>query len=221
MKKLIVLTIGFDEKYGLKALLRKGITIEDKVLVLVHENPGSGVKASIDELKEVLAKALGNEVTMDVIEVPIWDFFKASMVITEAIKERLEEGAKVRAALSSGSRALILETIFSLIMLGDAVEEVEADTEDGRAVIIFPKGVLRPPQVDETDIEILSFLFEGDKDTNELQRLMSAKRPFPKSTLFKRLIILRDKGLVEIKKRGKPSIWTITDVGRIYYRALS
>ncbi|RLF30177.1 MAG: hypothetical protein DRN14_00720 [Thermoplasmata archaeon] len=221
MKKLIVLTIGFDEKYGLKALLRKGITIEDKVLVLVHENPGSGVKASIDELKEVLSKALGNEVTMDVVEVPIWDFFKASMVITEAIKERLEEGAKVRAALSSGSRALILETIFSLIMLGDAVEEMEADTEDGRAVIIFPKGVLRPPQVDETDIEILSFLFEGDKDTNELQRLMSAKRPFPKSTLFKRLIILRDKGLVEIKKRGKPSIWTITDVGRIYYRALS
>ncbi|HDJ27397.1 MAG TPA: CRISPR locus-related DNA-binding protein, partial [Aciduliprofundum sp.] len=214
-------TIGFDEKYGLKALLRKGITIEDKVLVLVHENPGSGVKASIDELKEVLSKALGNEVTMDVVEVPIWDFFKASMVITEAIKERLEEGAKVRAALSSGSRALILETIFSLIMLGDAVEEMEADTEDGRAVIIFPKGVLRPPQVDETDIEILSFLFEGDKDTNELQRLMSAKRPFPKSTLFKRLIILRDKGLVEIKKRGKPSIWTITDVGRIYYRALS
>ena len=221
MKKLIVLTIGFDEKYGLKALLRKGITTEDKVLVLVHENPGPGVKASIDELKDVLAKALGNGVTMDVVEVPIWDFFKASMVITEAIKERLEEGAKVRAALSSGSRALILETIFSLIMLGDAVEEVEADTEDGKAVINFPKGVLRPPQVDKTDIEILSFLFEGDKDTNELQRLMSAKRPFPKSTLFKRLIILRDKGLVEIKKRGKPSIWTITDVGRIYYRALS
>ena len=221
MKKLIVLTTGFDEKYGLKAILRKGITLEDKVLVLVHENPGAEVKASIDGLRGLLAKALGSEVSMDVVEVPIWDFFKASMVITEAIKERLEEGAKVRAALSSGSRALILETLFSLVMLGDVVEEVEADTEDGRAVINFPKGVLSPPPIDEVDVEILSHLSEADRDTNELQKLMSAKKPFPKSTLFKRLIILRDKGLVEIRKRGKPSIWTITDVGRIYYKAIS
>ncbi len=221
MKKLIVLTIGFDEKYGLKALLRKGIMTSDKILILVHQNPGDEVKRSIEELKEVLGRALGGEVVMNVVEVPIWNFNEASMTIVEAIKSRMDEETKVRAALSSGSRALILETLFSLVMLGDKVEEVEVDTEDGKAVIPFPMGILSPPPIDETDIEILGYLYEGDKDTNDLQRLMSARRPFPKSTLFKRLIILREKKLVDIKKRGKPSIWTITNVGRIYYRAIS
>ncbi len=202
MAKAVAVTLGFEEKFAVRALVRKGLEPGDYVVIITGPVMDKVAKA-VDYVRGFLKYFEG--VDMDVFEVAeVHEFTKAVPKIKELMVRLLRKYDYVIANLSGGMRALIIEVLAAVALLPRELKSrvlVELDTEDGKATVEIPKElieILNPPELGVKK-EIIKVLAElgGEADVY----LLAQKLGKDETTVRRQLESLKELGLVELAYR--------------------
>lgn len=202
---VIVASLGFEERFLLRAVVRRGVRESDKIVVFMPERGDPRGEKAFQTLRELVEKAFP-QVEVVRHEVNIQDFYGAVSMIKGILSGLALEGNLVL-NLSGGQRLLILEILAAALSLGINAE-LEVETEDSSSCISVPLKVMRPLELDNVDREILRRAAEtGEVRLKDLEYLN-----VPKATLWRKLNRLAEEGLLE-KDRDK---YKLSDLGRVW-----
>lgn len=205
---IIILTLGFDEKFALRAIARRGLSPQDEVLVILAEPIDVRVERAYTQLKEVIKK-IYDQTTINSIIVNVKDFDAAICTLVEEFVKRKNSYFIIN--LSGGFRALILE-VLAAALLAEVKGEVESELEDFTKVVTFPLKILKTSEIDNIDLSILNTLSESGLPLS----IITAKIGRGKTTVWRRLKRLEERGLVVHQK-----IYQITSLGRLTLKVKS
>jgi len=214
MSKAVVATLGFEEKFAVRALVRRGLEPGDKV-VLVTGPVIDKVAKAINYLREFLRYFEG--VGVEVFEVSeIHNFTEAISKIKDLFRMLLEKYDYVIVNLSGGMRALIIEVLTAIVLLPKELKDrivIELDTEDGKATIEIPRELsilINPPDlgVKEDIIKALISL-GGEADIYTLAQRLNKDE----TTIRRQLESLKELRLIELTYR--PLKAKLKDIARL------
>jgi len=202
MAKAVLLTLGFEEKFAVRALVRRGLEVGDLVVLITGPIIDKVAKA-INYVKEFLKYFEG--IDIQVFEVSeVHEFTEAVPRIKKLIKELLNKYDFIVANLSGGMRALIIEVLTSIILLPKELKSrviVELDTEDSKATIEIPKELnimINPPELGVKEDIIKVIIDEGgEADIYTIARRLEKDE----STIRRQLEVLKELGLIELTYR--------------------
>ena len=208
--KTIIITFGFDEKFAIRGLLRNGLNYGDKVLVFTAKPIIDKVERALHILEEFVSKYYRG-VTFKVVSVNVQDFNSAILQIGRTLKEEAE-GEKI-INLSGGMRSLIIETLAAVLIVG-MEGEVEVELENFEGVIKFPLNIIKvkPPLSEEFKNILNTLIEEGGLSISELSRRLNVA----KSTIHRRIKILKEMGLVETEYEGKRLMCSATSIAKLF-----
>lgn len=192
---ILLVTIGFDEKFQIRALMRRFKEI-DKVVIVGYFNEERAKKA-LESFINVINTA---GVNYELLEVNPYSFDNLIVRISKFINKN--KGNRLIVNLSGGMRILILGVILSFIINGvDA--EIEVETEDFKTVVSIRLKDLMPISLSNDHINILKAIKEGYDSINSLHSYLK----IPLSTVWRRVKELKSEGLLtedlQLTYRGK------------------
>ncbi len=204
VKRVIVLTLGFDVRFQLRTLARLGPEGALSVLIVRPEGEEERAETAERELVEFAEKILGLRV--EILRVPVDDPARAVAWIASRLSRYV--GCRFVADLSGGMRALILETLAALLTVASPEAlKIIVWFEDLRGKVEVSPVLFKLPRVDEDSLRILAQLGEGVPRT--LRELATVLR-MPRSTTYAKLRRLVELGLVRSRK---------DEAGRMLYEA--
>jgi len=211
MPKLYVSTLGFEEKFTIRGLLRASLSPGDFIHLFLAEPLEDKAKNALTIVEKFVKEYL-SFVELNYTVLPVIEYPKA---VGEAAKA-LRTYANVDYAvlnLSGGMRALILEVLVAtLITLNPKKTTVEIELESLRGFIKIPLMVFihTPPSPDEA--ELLRKISEGYITLESLAKKLNQ----PKSTTHRRIRRLVDKGFLSEERYGRKTYYKLTNQGKIY-----
>lgn len=169
MKRLFVITLGYDEKFAMRCLVRNNIKMEDMILILtanINEKVRNAVNSIVDFLKKI-----GNEnFRLESLE---GDFFSVIERIKRILKEY--ERCKILINISGGMRWLAVSVIFSIFSL-ENIEKIEIEREDLGGVIViegeFIKLLKKLFALEDYKIKILREILRGNDNVEKLSGVL-------------------------------------------------
>ncbi len=208
---ILVATVGFDEKFIIRAILRNLKELE-KIYLVTARPIEEKVEKAINQVKQFVNVALqapGFKVDVDVVDIEVKDFPSA---ISKVKKECFSELRDYVVSLGGGMRAVVLATLAAFLISG-ARGEVEVELENFQGVVRFKPELFKVISLGDYDRSIIESLARRDRATyKELLEDTGLSR----ATLFRALKSLKLKGLVEVRKENKASYYMLTDIGRAY-----
>jgi len=201
----IVASLGFEERFLLRAVIRRGVKENDKIVVIMPEKGDPRGEKAFQTLKELLDKAFP-QIELIKHEVNVQDFYGAISNLRNLLnKLNLENNIVLN--LSGGQRLLILEILAAALSLGINAE-LEIETEDSSVYLTIPIKTMHQLKLDRIDQEILRKVAErGEIRLKDLEELK-----IPKATLWRKLNRLTEDGLLE-KDRDR---YKLSDIGRAW-----
>jgi len=206
VSRLIVCTVGFDEKLVLRSLLKVGFSVNDAV-VLVYSSSGGDyeakrVESAVGNIKNLLAPA---GVRIHEVIVSSMDFAGDVASIVRAVKEYARDASEIIAAVTGGMRLTIVETIVALKLYRDFFRrdisvEVYVAREDGLYDVTLSVNLLDLPVLSPREIEVLKRLNEGVRLLNVIESLSTGLN-INRRTAYKYLYRLKSRGFIEIRDR--------------------
>ncbi len=197
---LLVSALGFDEKFLIRALWRRGAKEINAVLVVVPTDDEKGRNA----LQSFINFAKSINISVDVVEVEPKDFVGSVIEIANAVRH--SPHSRFILNLSSGMRVLNYEILTAFLLLNlDAEIEVELENQDG--VVTWRIKDMTWAELDEDDKEIIRKVFRGDSSISELARDLKKST----STVWRRVNRLIEQGYLMRESNGL----TLTAKGRI------
>lgn len=194
----IILTLGFDEKFAVRSLIRNSLVEGDEVYVLLSENGDPRAEKAFSNLKEFVNKAFDN-VKIERIAVPM-DNFGLAVNKLRSFLRGLGIGDKIL-NLSGGQRILVVALLVASSSL-DLDLDVEIETEDSKSVHRFPLSLFKAQNLDSLDLKILEFLSKNNCTIGEISVATGTSRP----TVWRRLEKMTMLGLVNKLDKGRYSI---------------
>jgi len=208
--KVLALTLGFDEKFAIRALLRAGLSFGDKALIFLAEPLDERAVKAWKVVEDIISRYFSG-VTIEAIKVNVADFYGSVRKISEKLKAEVNEGSQLIINLSGGMRALILEVLIAAHMLR-LKGEVEVEFENFMGLTRFPLEILRL-ELEEKDRLILRFI----KSRGQVSIAVVTKElGLSKSAAHRRIWKLARNKLVKVKKRGKTSICEVTELAKMF-----
>ncbi len=205
-------TLGFDEKFCYRAILRHGLKEGDKI-ILITAKVVDRVKEAYEWIKKFIEKSYGESVDVELIEIDVKSFEDSIRKIVEKLREL--EGYSIVLNLSGGMRSLIAIVLLSLIINPMRNVKVEMELEDLSGIVEIPPPLLRIREMGakliEERIEILRKIKEGYKDVKSLAEVMKKD----KSTIRRHIYVLDELGLINVVKK-KPMKIEISSLGEIF-----
>jgi CRISPR-associated protein Csa3 len=201
----MIFTLGFDEAFAIRALLRRGINDGDKIIIVIPDKEDSRTNSAIQTIKEVINKT-NKRVKIEEIRLQVENFNTSTETIRKILTSH--EGEQIYANLSGGMRALVLETLVGIIK-SNVKCEIEVDLEDRTNFIKFTTTDIRTPEIEPEEYNILSS-FDTIITLSELSKVLNK----PKSTLWRKIKKLEEKGLIKIEKKGRKMVIRKTEVGK-------
>ena len=196
MKTALILTLGFDEKFCYRAILRHGIKEGDKI-ILITAGLVEKVKKAYEWIKAFVERSYDVEVRL--IQIDVKDFTKAIREVMHILDEF--KGYNLIVNLSGGMRALAVIMLLALMIKPIRNVKLEIELEDFSGLIEIPQHLLRIHEIKQnlTDekIEILKLIAQGLKDVKSLSKALKKDV----STIRRHISNLEELGLVEVEKR--------------------
>jgi len=162
---LVVFPVGFDEKFIVRALVRKredhdGLGRGDKLIAVVPEGYEKEQKTvnAINSIKSIASPIVGEENFL-ILEVPT-NNEDIILKIKKAIEKNLTTDRTIIAVLSGGMRPLIVATLLAIIGIKDTRTRVESDFENLSGYISVELGPFLAPY-NRRWVKILCGLLEG------------------------------------------------------------
>ncbi len=206
MKTALILTLGFDERFCCRAILRHGIG-EGDVIILLTAGLVERVKKAYEWIKAFVERSYDVEVRL--IQIDVKDPMGAIQNVMSILDEFKDYNLIVN--LSGGMRALAIIVLFALLMKPMRNVKLEIELEDFSGLIEIPQHLLRIHEIRKnlTDekLEVLKLIAQGVKDVKSLSKALGKDV----STIRRHISSLEGMGLIRIVKR-KPLIAEATEL---------
>jgi len=201
--RLFVVTLGFDEKFAVRALMRRGVGRDDAVVVFLPREESRDERAAraLEALRGIVEGLVQGGLRE--VELDVEDFVSAVAAVRSTVREY--GASEVYGSLSGGMRALVVEVLLGLMMLEGVRVFVDVDLESLRGYVSIPLHVFKAPRRDRW-VSILRALEEAGG-----VRGVSAVTGYSPATVSREIKQMRALGLVDDELR-------LTEAGRLYLR---
>ena len=207
--KVLVATIGFDERPVIRAILRHGLGFKGILLLKPREPDDPRSRRVVENIRELVDKT-GAKTPLIVGEVDVTDFYRAVGEIKSQLAETMGgRGGDIVLLLGGGMRSLVLETLVAVIQLSNELlvnGVLEVDIEGSTSYVSARIEDLIPVTITPQERRVLE---ELDREPATLSNL-SNRLDMPKTTLWKILQRLEEKKLVSKEYSGKAIIYKPT-----------
>ncbi len=208
--KALLMTLGFDERFCCRAILRHGIAEGDKI-VLLTAGLVDRVKKAYEWIKTFVERSYDVEVKL--IEVDVKDFIRGVKDVITVLEELGDYDLIVN--LSGGMRALAIIVLIALLIKPIRNLKVEIELEDFSGVVEIPQTLFRLSKLElsEEKKDILKMIVNGYRDVKSLAKATNRDE----STVRRHISSLESLGLIEIERK-KPLIVKATDLAGLFVR---
>jgi len=197
MRTALILTLGFDERFCYRAILRHGVSEDDKI-VLFSGRVVERVRRAYEWIRTFLRASYPNVETR-LVELNVNDVIGSLERVLRVINEL--KGYRLIVNLSGGMRVLSMIVLFALILAGIRDLMLEVELEDFSGVVEIPNALLLLPSVKasmtEEKLAILKLIAEGKDDVRSIAESLGKDE----STVRRHLAALEKHGLIKIEKR--------------------
>ena len=217
---LVVFPVGFDEKFIVRALMRKregidGLEKGDKLLAILPEGYRNEKKTvnALEAIENIALPIVGTENTVR-LEVPMKGE-EIVLAIKGGIEENLTSDRIVLAVLSGGMRPLLVGTLLALLGLKDVRVIVESDFENLSGHISLELGPFLAQKSRRWEL-ILHGLSEGKS-----VRTIAEELGVSPATISNELKKMSEYHLMKNERPdGRSPRYHITRAGTIYLRLM-
>jgi len=208
--RLIILTLGFDEKFAVRGILRYAPKPNDVIAIVTASPLVEKAEKALKTLLDILKSYAGIE-NIEIVEVDISNPESAKHKIKELISNHPKQDCELVANLSGGMRALILITL-SAVLSSDRNALIELETENLENVITLTSEFFKPEPVDESDKRLLRKVHElGEVKLDEFTEIIGKSR----TTTYRILKKLVNAGYLEERKVGRGVLYILSDKGKV------
>jgi len=197
--KTLILSLGFDERFAIRSVLRTGLSRGDRVLIFTAEPIVDKTEKALKIVLEFLKKYFEG-IECEVISIPTKDFEQSISIIGERLMKLKSLGYDIILNLSGGMRSLIIELLAASILIGlRGIVEIELENLEG--YLSFPIDILKikTPLKDEYKNVLNAIIEAGEINLSQLSRRIA----MAKSTTHKIVKKMIEEGLIEYEKVGK------------------
>jgi CRISPR-associated protein Csa3 len=209
MKATLIATLGFDEKFCYRAILRHGIKEGDEIVLITAELVEK-VEKAFEWIKKLVQTSFSDKVAVRLIQVDIKSPEKSIKAVSELIGSAQ---GKLIVNLSGGMRALVIIVLIACIMKAKRDMVIEIETEDFSSLLLIPSELLKlikdPPG--GIYLEILKLVKNGVRKAESISKEL--KRDV--STVRRHLAELENLGLIKAEKR-KPLVVMPTTLSELF-----
>jgi len=202
---IIVVTLGFEEKFALRAVTRRGAKENDEIVVLMAKDSDERSERAFENFCDVIEKAF-QKIKVSRIDVEVKNFSEATKKLIGEFLAR--KGNEFVFNLSGGFRLLGIEVLLAAI-LTKVNAKIELELENSSAVIEFPIKWIQL-DMDEKDKKILSALSEGNASILEISKRTKLSRV----TIWRRINKLINYGTISYN--NSENKYSITEYGKIF-----
>lgn len=204
LSKILVASLGFDERHVIRSVIGMGMGGIDEIILLV---PDWGLEErtieAIEEIEKIAELAGISSRRIRVEKIKVEDFWKAVSRIIELLREGYMKGVdEIIVSLGGGLRILVLETYTAVILIEEGIRKkikIKIDIETkGKGPLI--EGEEIPLCIELTPTEKIVLREIVDKRKATLKQLTETLE-IPRSTIWKILSKLVKKKL--LIKHGK------------------
>lgn len=201
MKKALILTLGFDEKFCYRAITRHRISEGDKI-ILITATLVEKVRKAYEWIKAFINTSYNN-VEVRLVELDVKDIFSSLGKVSRIFNEYSNYNLIVN--LSGGMRILSFIVLFSIILSDIRNLKLEIELEDFSGVMEIPVPLLSLPMIKASigkeKLAILKLIKEGKNDVKSISKALNKDE----STIRRHLQTLHRLGLIDFEKK-KPLI---------------
>jgi len=196
MQTALIFTLGFEEKFCYRAILRHGIKEGDRIILFTGELVEK-VEKAYDWIKKLVHSSYGGSVKIDLVQLNPMDPVRSIRRVLDVLDELKE--FKIIVNLSGGMRSLVVCVLLACMMRlrEDMIIEIEA--EDLSGISVLDSSVLRliKEGAKEEWLDILRCIANGTNDVKSIARKLGKDR----STVRRQLSLLDKNKLVKARKR--------------------
>lgn len=217
-----IITLGFDEKFAVRAIVSRGLNRDDSVLIITSESSASYSKDKADTAYRNLNKFIQTvqpEVKINDVKIDAKNVSKAVSKIMDAIKSSRQKN--IYANLSGGMRLVTIETLISLIQLG-ADCEIDVEAEDLSGPVKLYTSYFDRSSLGWDDKLILASLLDGEETLLEITEIIRSDleateyQPPSRVTIWRRLESLVRRGFVNHRTHKRVKYFSLTPKGEFF-----
>ncbi|MCX8205182.1 MAG: CRISPR-associated CARF protein Csa3 [Candidatus Nezhaarchaeota archaeon] len=207
--RVLVLTLGFDEKFAIRALMRHGEGAR-KVLIVTAEPMEERAQRALSAVEDFLKRFM-ETVEYEVVSVDPSAPYEAMRRLRDAIEKSPASSYIIN--VSGGMRALTVEllAVASLMKLSGGVE---VELEILRGTVSVPIGLFYMEPLGSEEYKVLRALVERGPMT--VTNLVSSLG-IPRSSLYRYIKELKARGLVEEVRKGRSVVYESRDLARVVW----
>jgi CRISPR locus-related DNA-binding protein len=206
--RVLVATIGFDEKFVVRALIRYLESIDHFIGILSTpvEQRASQAISNIKSFIEKYVVDSGKKLISNFIIIDVTDPYEA----IAKLKSIFTPNNEYIVNLSGGMRALTIVTFIAFIISRARGEiEIELENLQGR-ILIDPRVVVAGPLSSDEEKIVNAIKKLGRATYRDIIR----ETGIPRATLFKHLSSLRSIGVIDQQREGRHTYYLLTNIGR-------
>ena len=215
MAKLVVSTLGFEEKWAIRAVLTYGLEPGDHILVITGPIIDK-VKRAYESIRKV-ADMVG-DVKVDLLSIDnLCNFLENISRIKRMLIKHAHSMDSVIIILSGGMREIVLSLYTAILFLPEEIKEriniIRLDLEDGSCSVEIPLKLLDLIETWSPGVlrDILKVVHEqGEVSIEDIAGYTGKDR----TTIRRQVAKLADLGLVELT--GRPLKVKSTELLKIY-----
>lgn len=210
MARILVTTIGFDEKFIVRALIRYLGSIDSFIGILSTPVEQKAMQA-VDNIKSIIEKYLmngGKRLAYEFIEIDVTDPYEAIAMLRRIFTPDNEYIVN----LSGGMRALTIATFIAFI-ISRARGEVEIELENLQGKISIDPRIIMAGPLSSDEEKIVNAIKKLGRAT---YRDIMMETGIPRATLFKHLSSLRNRGVIDQQREGRNTYYMLTNIGKTY-----
>ena len=203
---IIFATLGFDEKFIIRDIFRRGIKDGAKLLVFTS-SADSRVEEAFTTLKTTF---MSMQLKIEKYTINIEDPFSAISEIRNIILENIKGQSEIVFNLSGGQR-ILLSYILSIISSERINCEIVMISEDSSFQVSLPSKIFFAKQIDSLSLEIVKMLKEEPLKAGEIIKKLGGEKAVGRTTVWRRLKELMKEGIVEYDNETKR--YKLTNMG--------
>jgi len=206
--RALVTTIGFDERFVVRALIRYLENIDHFIGILSTPIEQRALQA-ISNIKNFIDKYVvdsGKRLAYEFIEIDITDPYEA----IARLKRIFTSNNEYIVNLSGGMRALTIVTFIAFI-ISRARGEIEIELENLQGRISIDPRIITAGPLSSDEEKIVNTIKKLGRAT---YRDIMKETGIPRATLFKHLSSLRSRGVIDQQREGRNTYYLLTNIGR-------
>jgi CRISPR locus-related DNA-binding protein len=206
--RALVTTIGFDERFVVRALIRYLENIDHFIGILSTPIEQRALQA-ISNIKNFIDKYVvdsGKRLAYEFIEIDITDPYEA----IARLKRIFTSNNEYIINLSGGMRALTIVTFIAFI-ISRARGEIEIELENLQGRISIDPRIITAGPLSSDEEKIVNTIKKLGRAT---YRDIMKETGIPRATLFKHLSSLRSRGVIDQQREGRNTYYLLTNIGR-------